>query len=199
MEMTNKVTVTNAKGSAADRLLDRDMPEDYLREWTQHVAAEKKSVEPGTKSVVIFRIGVEWLALPTLIFQQVAEECALHKMPGRGREILSGLVNIHGELVLCVSLEKVLGLGTEAEGNKKTGRTIYQRLMVCNRNGDRLAFPVQEIHGLALYHPRDLRELPSTLSKSAAKYTLGVLPWEGRTVGCLDDELLFYALIKGLS
>ena len=148
METTNKVTPTNAKGSAADRLLDRVMPDDYLREWTQHVAAEKKSVEPGTKSVVIFRIGVEWLALPTLVFQQIAEECALHKMPGRGREILSGLVNIHGELVLCVSLEKVLGLGAEVEENKRTGRTIYKRLMVCNRNGDRLAFPVQEIQGL---------------------------------------------------
>lgn len=61
METTHKVTPTNAKGSAADRSLDRVMPDDYLREWTQHVAAEKKSVEPGTKSVVIFRIGVDWM------------------------------------------------------------------------------------------------------------------------------------------
>lgn len=197
--MNNNVSLNNAQRSAADRLLNRAVPDDYLTEWTEHVAAKKMAAEPGTKSVVIFRIGVERLALPTQIFQQVAEECALHKVPGSGREILNGLVNIHGELLLCVSMEKMLGLGSEGEEHQKTGRTIYKRLMVCNRSGDRLAFPVREIRGLALYHPRDLRELPSTLSKAAAKYTLGILPWEGGTVGCLDDALLFYALNKGLS
>jgi chemotaxis-related protein WspD len=33
---------------------------------------------------------------------------------------------------------------------------------------------------------------------AAGTYTLGMLPWNDRTVGCLDDELLFYALNKGL-
>ena len=87
--MNNKVPLCNAKGSAADRLLDRSVPDGYLTEWTEHVAAKKTAAEPGTKSVVIFRIGVEWLALPTHIFQQVAEECALHKLPESGREILN--------------------------------------------------------------------------------------------------------------
>jgi chemotaxis-related protein WspD len=198
--MSSKITQFTPQESAAGRLLDRALPRDYLSEWTEHIATKKDSVELGTTSVVIFRIGEEWLALPTAIFQRVAEDCALHKMPGRGREILNGLVNIHGDLLLCLSLEKVLGLPIDKHENKITGRTIYKRLMVCNRNGSRLAFPVHEIHGLTLYHPRDLRELPATLSKSAAaKYTLGILPWANRTVACLDDEILFYALNKGLS
>jgi chemotaxis-related protein WspD len=197
--MTNILNPPSARGAAAGRLLDRDVPEDYLREWTQHVASKKKSIEPGTKSVTIFRIGSEWLALPTEIFQEVAEACTLHKIPGSGREILGGLVNIHGALLLCFSLEKVLGLGSAPQGMAGTGRTVYQRLMVCNRKGDRLAFPVQEVAGLARYHPRELRESPSTLSKSETAYTLGILPWAGKSIGCLDDELLFYALHRGLS
>jgi len=50
------------------------------------------------------------------------------------------------------------------------------------------------------YDPRDLRQVPATLAKAAqGAYTVGILPWKGRTVGCLDDELLFYALNKGLT
>jgi chemotaxis-related protein WspD len=198
VKMSRSNQLTNARGSAADRLLDREAPEDYVRIWTEHVAAEKKSIEPGTRSIVIFRIGTEWLALPTQIFQEVAEDCTVHMVPGVGREVLNGLVNIHGELLLCVSLEKILGIQLTANEGHRIRRIVCKRLMVCNREGDRLAFPVQEIRGLDRYHPRELREVPSTLSK-AATHTIGILPRAGNSVGCLDDQLLFYALNKGLS
>jgi chemotaxis signal transduction protein len=56
------------------------------------------------------------------------------------------------------------------------------------------------VYGLHRYHPRDLRNAPATLSKAAkGVYTLGVLAWKDKIVGCLDDELLFYALNKGLA
>jgi chemotaxis-related protein WspD len=71
---------------------------------------------------------------------------------------------------------------------------------VCNRNGDRLAFSVSEVGGIHRYNPEDRRDVPATLSRAAAgAYTAGMLSWKGRTVGCLDDELVFYALNKGLA
>ena len=197
--MSKPDALTIVKGSAVDRLLHRNLPDDYVRSWTARVSAAKSAVEPGTKSVVIFRIESEWLALPTQILQEVAEECTLHKVPGVGREILKGLVNIHGELLLCVSLEKVLGIEGAADEGNRTGHKICRRLLVCDRRGDRLAFPVHEILGLTLYQPGELRDVPRTLSKSASAYTLGILPWAERSVGCLDDEFLFYALNKGLA
>lgn len=177
------------------RLLDREIPQEYLREWTAHVAAKQDVVEVGTKSVVIFRIGTEWLALPTGMFQEVSEQRTIRTLPHRRGGILSGLVSVRGELLLCVSLEALLGLekAAEKEGNAPG------RLLICNPPGGRLAFPVSEVHGVHHYSPADLRPSPATLAKAAGVYIVGVLPWKNRTVGCLDDELLFYALDKGLA
>jgi len=191
--------VTPERISAA-RFLDREVSEDYLREWAAHIAADKKVIESCTKSVVIFRIGMEWLALPTGVFQEVAEQCRVHTLPHHRGGILRGLVNIRGELLLVGALEILLGIEKVAHVEKTSDETSGARLLVCNRSSDRLAFPVAEVYGVQRYDPRDLRQVPATLAKAAqGAYTVGILPWKGRTVGCLDDELLFYALNKGLT
>src|SRR5256885_11059008 len=67
--------------SAAHRLLDRPLPEEYRREWTSHFAQEKKRSTQAKLSAVIFRISDEWLALPTQAFQEVAECRRSHSLP----------------------------------------------------------------------------------------------------------------------
>jgi chemotaxis-related protein WspD len=181
--------------TSVSRLLDRDVSEYDLREWTAQVSASKYVVEAGTKSVVIFRLGTELLALPTGLFQEVGEPSTLRSLPHQGGGILSGVVNVRGELLLCVSLEALLGLTTPV---LQKG-SFLGRLLICNPNGGRLAFPVSEVHGVHRYCPGDLRDAPATLAKAAGIYITGVLPWKDKTVGCLDDELLFYALDKGLA
>jgi chemotaxis-related protein WspD len=175
------------------------MPDGYLDERTAIVSAEKRTIEAGTKSVVIFRIGLEWLALSTKIFQEVSEPSTPHKVPHRVDGILSGLVNVRGELLLCVALDVMLGLERSPEGKTSKDQTTRERLLVCNREGKRLAFFVSEVAGVNHYHPRDLKDVPATLAQAAATYTHGVLHWKDQTVGCLDDELLFYALSKGFA
>jgi len=181
------------------RLFDRLVPDDYLREWTAHVASKKKVTEDGTKSVVIFRFATEWLALPTGILQEVVDRCVVRTIPHHRGGILSGLANVRGELLLCVSLGILLGLERATQIDQTEKRTSHRRLLICNREGDRVAFRVDEVHGMQRYHPGDLRDAPATLSKAAGAYIVGLLPWRDRTVGCLDDELLFYALNKGLA
>jgi chemotaxis-related protein WspD len=191
--------VTQLHWSAAARLLDRDIPEDYLDERTDIVSAENRLVEVGTKSAVIFRIGPEWLALSTTIFQEVTELGKVHKLPHHAGGVLRGLVNVRGELLLCVTLEVLLGMEKSPAGRSPEDQSATERLMVCNREGNRLAFFVSEVHGVYHFHARDLKDIPATLAKAAATYTTGVLHWNDKTVGCLDDELLFYGLNKGLA
>jgi chemotaxis-related protein WspD len=190
----------SALRAAAARLLNRDAPESYLREWTAHVAAEKTVADVGTTSVVIFRVGTEWLALPSQIFQEVLGQCVVRRMPHHRSHILSGLVNVRGELLLCVALGRLLGLEDAAERPRAEARTARTRLLTCDRRGDRLAFLVDEVDGVHRYRPKDLHEIPATLAKAAAgTYLVGILPWKDRTVGCLDDELVFFALNRGLA
>ena len=191
-----QVLRTPSHHTAVSQLLDREVSEDDLREWTAQVAAAKSVAELGTKSVVIFRLGAELLALPTGLFQEVGEQCTLRSLPHHRGGILSGIVNVRGELLLCVSLEALLGLETPAIAE---GRSSAGRLLICNASGGRLAFPVSEVYGVHRYCPGDLRDAPATLAKAAGIYITGVLPWKDKTVGCLDDELLFYALDKGLA
>jgi chemotaxis-related protein WspD len=190
-------TLTDIQTAAA-RLLDREVSVESLHESTAHVAATKNAVELGTKSVVIFRIGTEWLALSTDVFQEIADRRTVRRVPGHRAGILSGLVNVRGELLLCVALEVILGLDNPIEGSAEKS-TAAERLMICKRGDARLAFQVNEVHGLYRYLPREMRNAPATLTRAAGGiYTIGVVPWQGKIVGCLDDELLFYTLNKGL-
>jgi len=190
--------MTQIRASAAGRLLDRDLPGKYLDETTEVVSAEKRTSDTGTESVLIFRIGLEWLALPARIFQEVTEPRRIHKLPHRVGGILRGLVNVRGDLILCVALDALLGTQVTAKADSSKNETA-ERLLVCNRKGSVLAFLANEVHGVQQYHPRELREIPATVAKAAANFTLGVLHWREETVGCLDDELLFYALNKGFA
>jgi len=182
------------------RLLDREVTDESLRESTAQVAATKTLVEMGTKSVIIFRIGAEWFALPSGVLQEIGDRSTVRTLPGHQSGVLSGLVNVRGELLLCVALGVVLGVD-KADDDPKIGKpSSSERLMICKRNDSRLAFQVSEVYGLHRYHPRDMRNAPATLARAAEGiYTLGIVPWKDQLVACLDDELLFYTLNRSLT
>ena len=51
-------------------LLEREPPAEYLHEWTQALAEKDEDTAADTLSVLIFRLGREWLALPTRVCQE---------------------------------------------------------------------------------------------------------------------------------
>jgi chemotaxis-related protein WspD len=189
--------------SAAAQLLNGQPPEDYLREWAERLARPRPAAEaPETQAALIFRLGAEWLALPAAVLQEVAELRPIHSLPHRRGRVLKGLVNVRGELLLCVSLGGLLGLEEPAaqasNGQRPARRGVYERLLVVSAEGGRLAFPVNEVHGIRRFAPAQLQPIPATVALAAARYTRGILPWEGRSVGCLDDETLFHTLNRSL-
>lgn len=183
--------------AAGALLLERSFAHDYRREWALHFARPKSARAPGAISVVLFRVGSEWLALPTSAFVEVAEMRKVHSIPHRRKGTLLGLVNVRGELVVCLSLARVLGLkhAAKAEGE----RNVYERLLVASWESQRVVFPVDEVHGVHRFDADQLREPPATLSKSGTSYTKGVLPWRDRLVICLDAGLLFPALGESIA
>ena len=61
-------------------------------------------------SVLIFRLGAEWLAFRTQAVAEVTTPRPVHRIPHRSNQILSGLVNLQGQVQLCVSLHGLLGV-----------------------------------------------------------------------------------------
>jgi chemotaxis-related protein WspD len=183
---------------AAD-LLDSDLPTDYLLHWTPHVAEKKRVAELDTHSVVIFRIGAEWLALPTHVFKEIGSLRVIHSLPHRRSGVVLGLANIRGELLVCVSLRRVLGLEEPAGDKREKHRALNARLLVIECEGSRAVCPVDEVYGIQRFHPRELKEVPATVARATATYTKAVLPWQMKSVGLLDDQLLFYTLNRSLA
>ncbi len=183
--------------AAGAQLLDRESPPDYRREWTEHFSREKKRATPGKNSVVIFRLGAEWLALPTRTFQEIAERRTVHSLPHRRHGVVLGLINIRGELLLCVSLGRLLGI--ERPSRTEKSRSVHHRLVVAEWQGGILTFPVDEIHGIHRYHAEDLKPAPATVAKASPGFTSGILAWQDKMVGCLDAELLFSTLNRSLT
>jgi chemotaxis-related protein WspD len=179
--------------AAASHLLDAELPPDYLVERARHYAQRKEITRPGARSVVIFRLGAEWLALPTGVFGEIAPLRPAHSLPHRRDRIVAGVTNIRGELLVCVSLAAALGLDRDA------GASPNARLAVVNRSGDRFAFAADEIAGLQRFDDADLTPVPATLAHAQATYTRGMLAWQERSVGVLDDQLLFYTLSRSLA
>jgi chemotaxis-related protein WspD len=206
--------------AAGARLLDRPLPADYRREWTEHFSRAKAQATQGKISTVIFRIGEEWLALPTRVFQEITERRVIHSLPHRRNGIVLGLINIRGELQICVSLARLLGIpeanGATASGMPSAGQwsrragpeagapnarqnSVHNRLMVTEWQGSILTFPVDEIECIHRYLPEELKNIPATVARANPGFSLGLLEWEGRMVGCLDDDLVFSTLNRSLA
>jgi len=183
--------------TAGALLLDRSPPDGYRRDWTEFFSREKKRVTPGRMSAVIFRIGAEWLALRTRTFQEVVERRMIHSLPHRREGVVLGLVNVRGELLICVCLGRLLGIDYSFSDERR--RALCDRLVVAEWQGSRLTFPVDEIHGIHRYHAEELKEAPATVAKADSSFTRGVLAWQNRMVGHLDEELLFSTLNRSLS
>jgi chemotaxis-related protein WspD len=182
---------------AAAQLLDQPLSDAYQRDYSSSFSSQKTAAHLATESIVIFRIGIEWLGLPTRVFQEVAEQHIVHTIPHRSDGNIKGLVNIRGRLLVCIALNELLGIDANLE-TRTERRITYKRLLVVEKDGHRLAYPVHEVHGVHHFNPNDLKEPPASVTQTASAYVRTLLPWQEKNVGCLDDELLFYTLSKNL-
>jgi chemotaxis-related protein WspD len=183
--------------AAAVRLIDRPLPVDYRQEWTEHFARSRPLSELGVASLVLFRIQNEWLAMPTHNFQEVAERRPIHSLPRRREAALLGLANVRGELVICISLGHLLQI--DQSPSLDVLRRDYQRLLVLQGESNRLAFPVDEVHGPQRFHPQEFQGPPATAARASARYAQATVQWQDRTAGLLDPHLIFSTLQRNLS
>jgi chemotaxis-related protein WspD len=186
--------------AAGRRFLDAPSPEGYLDEWTGRLAAPTEEAAADLLSVLLFRIGEEWLALPVRVLVEVTGLRPVRRVPHRGG-VLAGLVNIRGELHLCVRLAQLLGVpsdadlsGTPAADGQLPQAAAKGRLLVINRDGDRWVFPVDEVDRVHRFPSQELAGVPATVARSVVRLTRAVIHWRDRSIGLLDEDRLLAAL-----
>lgn len=183
--------------SAVVRLLERAPGPDDVRLATEHVARRTADLEALTGSIFIFRLGPEWLALVSSVIDEVVEPRAIHSLPHRRDGIVRGLVNVRGQLTLCVALEPLFQL--EEGSHLGSGHGVLgRRLVVLAVKDQRVAFEADEVHGSHRYDPAGVGNVPATVAQSMSRFSMGVLAHGDHSVGLLDAELVRHAINRRL-
>ncbi|MES2538929.1 MAG: chemotaxis protein CheW [Pseudomonadota bacterium] len=188
-----------AYATAAAILLDRMAPADEPDAVHVSAARTGQLQDADAESLLIFRVGEEWLGLRTALLREIAEARTIHSLPHQRNAAVLGVANVRGALTLCVSLATMLGLDEAAEGRAEHEHVFSSRMLVADHMGHVAVFPVAEVHGIQRFPAAALKAVPVTVAGAAATYTQSIVNWRDRTVGVLDGELLFYALNRSLA
>ena len=179
--------------NAGRTLLDREQDTEYQKQWTRNLEKPRDEKLLNTKSALAFRLGDEWFALPTTIIREVTYCSNHHSLPHRKNPVLRGIVNVRGELLLCVSLGYLFKL-QKSEKQHESNKPIHQRYIVIGDNDEYYTFPASEVRNTLRYHQDAIQKPPSTLAESAGSFVQGIILYEDTSIGLIDSELLFHAL-----
>jgi chemotaxis-related protein WspD len=190
---------------AGRQFLHAPPPAGYLEEWTERLKAPIEDAATDVQSVLIFRLGEEWMALRVGVLVEVTNCRPIRRIPHRAA-LLAGLVNIRGELHLCVHLDQLLGIAANEVGQKadnasrSNGPSVLApsasaaRLVVMRGDADRWAFLVDEVDQVYRFSISTLMGAPATLARAASRLTQAVFVWRERSIGYLDDARIFDVL-----
>lgn len=180
--------------AAATRLLDRySLAQDY------HDRARSAEYAPRacTQSVVVFRLGDEWLGLATRSLVEVAPQQAIHSLPHQRSRALLGVANVRGALVACISLVELLGLdvGLSSPANNR----IMPRMLIVAAEGGPVVVPVDEVDGIHALDRQLLDSASTSGTHANARFTRGVLHWKARSLRLLDEHELLAAIARSMT
>ena len=180
--------------AAATRLLDRySFEQEHVEQYATRVDERKVA----TRSLMIFRLGDEWLGLATRCLDEVAPMQPIHSLPHQRSRALQGVANVRGALVPCLSLIELLGLDPTLAG--PTSLRVMPRMLILAAHGGPVVLPVDEVDGIHNIEERVLNAASASGEHVSAKYTRGVLQWKTRSLRWLDEEQLLGAITRSLT
>lgn len=165
--------------AAARTLLERESALDEDRGWRHDPRRGGDS-----RTTLAFRLGRQWLGLPPALVAEVAANPPVRRLAHRIDGRIEGVVNVRGELRLCVSLVELLGLG-------RRGATEHgARLLLIEDEGGLLAFRCDEVRGLLAYDGDSVQPPPDTLPVPLDTCVDALLPTDSGHVALLNGAAL---------
>jgi chemotaxis-related protein WspD len=181
--------------AAALEVLDRDLPDAQGAEWAEGLAGQIADEQVERTGVLIFRLGTELMALPLAAVVEIAAWRPVHSLPHRRDAALVGVVNVGGELRLCVSLEALFG--NEAPELEALGDR--GRLIVIGEGKPEWVVRADETLSVHLTALDALDPPPSTVEQSSVALVRGIFTWRDQPVVLLDADLVLSALRRRLT
>jgi len=166
-------------------LLDRELPENYTAENTESYKTTKADQDNASLSCIIFRIESEWYALKTALLAEICETCEIHTIPHNKQKILSGVVNIRGEIEICISLKE---LCTNVSHDKNS--THHARMIIINLDSGKYAYHADEVMGIFKIDESEIKQAPTSISATGTHLIQGMFDFKETSIGLIDPELM---------
>jgi len=182
-------------GAAAIALLDR-YGASQVQEDEDYSQAEDNLDSSELRSLLIFRLGVEWLALGTACLAEVMPVSPIHVLPHHQSQGLLGVTNVRGTLVACLSLRGLLDL---EESQATRGVRVIPRMLILESAGGPLVTPVDEVKGIQRVPLTQIASASGEERRLISRFTAGVLQWQGQSITVLDDEQVLNHMIRSLT
>lgn len=145
-------------------------------------------------SVLVFRLGPQWLGLPPSAVAEVAPDEPVRRLAHRTAGRLEGVVNVRGELRLAVALIELVALG----GRGAQGATGTRLVLLDDGRGGALGFRSDEVVGLQRFRRDAVEPAPDTLPPVLARCVTGMVRLETRHVALLDPAVVLSELERAL-
>jgi chemotaxis-related protein WspD len=174
--------------NAARTLFDRESEADPPESWNL-----QDNADASMRAALVFRLGQQWLGLPPLLIAEVAGRQPIRRLAHRTAGRLEGVVNVRGELHLCVSLGELLGLGASGE----TGDSA-RMVLVKDSGGQVLAFRCEEVLGLQHFPNSSVQPAPDTLPEPLRECVEALFPTPTGHVAMLRGDAVVDLLEQAL-
>ena len=178
----------SADENAMNRLLDRPLSEDDIRQATERVAQLRSRPVRDVASLLLFCIGAEQLAVPATDVARVTRVAVVRRIPHRSNHIIRGLCNVDGELLICGSLMALLELAEpDQAASAEAGQSDLRRMVVLGSESNRWAIEVDRVLGVQYFETASYKQPPVTVQQAKYRFTANLLPLGGDDVATLLD------------
>jgi chemotaxis-related protein WspD len=162
-------------------------PEELTSQWqTRDRRAQTRL------SALVFKLGNEWLGIDSHVLVEVAQSKSVRRIAHRVTGMIEGMVNIRGELQLCLSLRELLGIEPAPPLSGERARLIVVR--EDRQQGQAWVFRANHVRSVMGYSADQMAAPAATLNANLSRHVDGVLMAEGLSISVLKNALLFEAL-----
>jgi chemotaxis-related protein WspD len=159
------------------RLLDRPLGPKDVQQATERVAQPLVPPDRDLASLLLMRLGPEFLALPSIDILRVARTVPVRRIPHRTNAVVLGLCNLDGELLLCGGLPTLLDVPRDTSpAGEEENEDSPHRLVVIGSESGRWAVEVDEVLGVRSIESASCLPPPATLQGAVGQYTKAIFP-----------------------
>ncbi len=177
-------------------LLDRELPDNYAEDYLKTSQINTQQDDDNATSCLIFRVNNEWYALKASVLSEISEITVRHSIPHNRNSIMDGLVNIRGEMEICISFPNLTGNAKNdisAKGSNKA------RIIIIKLVSGKYAFQVDEVMGIMKINDHTIKQPPASLSKSNSVLCQGIFDYNQENIGLVDELRMDNILVESLS